>query len=118
MNVFESIGEKTDRAGDIGEKYIKSSHQYFKLKLFQQLTFTVSMIAKLWAVGTFVVLGVIFGSVAGAISLGELLEDLALGYLAVAGIFFVIGLLIYATRNSINKYIIRKIGSKFFAEDE
>lgn len=116
MNIFESIGEKADRATDIGEKYISSSHQYFKLKLFQQLAFSVSLVAKLIAVGAFIFLGLIFAAVAGALKLGELFENLALGYLSVAGIFLIIGLLIYATRKSINCYIIKKMGSKFFSE--
>ncbi|OBX21130.1 MULTISPECIES: hypothetical protein [Bizionia] len=118
MNVFESIGEKTGRAADIGENFLEKSHQYFKLKVFQQLAYSLSMVAKLLAVGTLMVLGLIFGAVAGAIHLGQLLENLALGYLSVAGIFFIIGLIVYMARKSISAYVIMKIGSKFYLEDD
>ncbi|UPS91568.1 hypothetical protein [Bizionia sp. M204] len=117
MNVFESIGEKTGRAADIGENFLEKSHQYFKLKVFQQLTYAVSMVAKLLAVGTLLVLGLIFGAFAGAIHLGKLFENLALGYLSVAAIFFIIGLIIYITRKSISAYVIMKIGAKFYEDD-
>ncbi|WP_170234002.1 hypothetical protein [Bizionia myxarmorum] len=118
MNVFESIGDKTERAADIGEKYIDASREYFKLKLFQQLAFSVSMVAKLLAVGSLLVLALIFAAFAGAITIGDLLENMALGYLSVAGIFLLIGLLIYASRGSISCYVIKKMGTKFFSEDE
>ncbi|MGY0392842.1 hypothetical protein ACW5R3_09835 [Bizionia sp. KMM 8389] len=117
MNVFESIGEKTDKAGDIGEKYLKTSHQYFKLKLFQQLAFTVSVVAKLLIIGSLFILAFIFGSIAAAVSLGDLFNSLALGYVTVAGVYLLIGVLVYLLRASINTYVIKKMGAKFFSED-
>ncbi|SFN74097.1 hypothetical protein SAMN04487989_103135 [Bizionia echini] len=118
MNVFESIGDKTDRATDIGEKYIKVSHQYFRLKLFQQLTFSVSMVAKLVVIGAFIILGIIFGAVAVAISIGNFYNSLPIGYLSVAMLFFLLGLILYFTRKSINTFIIKKMSLKFFTEDD
>ncbi len=118
MNVFESIGEKADRATEIGEAYLKTSHQFFKLKLFQQLAFSVSMVAKLIFIGSFIILGIIFGAVAGAISLGKLFNSLPLGYLTVAGIFFLLGFLLFATRKTINRYVLEKMSLKFFSEDD
>ncbi|MFT4781446.1 MAG: hypothetical protein ACI9SD_001130, partial [Pseudohongiellaceae bacterium] len=36
MTVFESLNKATDRATDTAEKYVKTSKEYFKLKVFQQ----------------------------------------------------------------------------------
>ncbi|MCX7550086.1 hypothetical protein [Xanthomarina sp. F2636L] len=115
MNVFESIGDTTDKATDIGEMYIKSSHQYLKLKIFQQLTLSVSMITKLVAISLFVFLGLIFCAVAAAMAIGDALENLLLGYLIVGLLFMLIGVLIYLGRTTINKIVIQKMGSKFFS---
>ncbi|MFL0353706.1 hypothetical protein [Xanthomarina sp. GH4-25] len=115
MSVFESLGETTDKATDIGETYIKASHQYLKLKVFQQLTLSVSMIMKLFAISVFVFTGFVFCAVAAAIAIGEVLNNMLLGCLIVGAIFILIGLFIYIGRAIINKIVIQKIGLKFFS---
>jgi hypothetical protein len=115
MNVFESLGETTDKATDSGEAYFKASHQYLKLKIFQQLTLSVSILAKLVAISAFVFLGLIFCAVAASMAIGEALENLLLGYLIVGGLFLLMGIIVYVARTSINTIVIRKIGSKFFS---
>ena len=115
MNVFQSLGETTDKATDIGEAYFKASHQYLKLKAFQQLTLSVSMVAKLTAISLFVFLGLIFCAVATAMAIGNALENLLLGYLRVGLLFLLIGLVIYLKRAFINAIVIKKIGAKFFS---
>ncbi len=46
MSIAESIGETNKKATDLGEKYLNTSYDYYKLKIFQQLTITVSMVFK------------------------------------------------------------------------
>lgn len=99
MNVFQSLGETTDKATDIGEAYFKASHQYLKLKAFQQLTLSVSMVAKLTAISLFVFLGLIFCAVAAAMAIGNALDNLLLGYLIVGLLFLLIGLVIYLKKS-------------------
>ncbi|HLV39585.1 hypothetical protein [Xanthomarina sp.] len=116
MNVFNSIGETTDKATDIGETYFKASHQYLKLKIFQQLTLSVSMVTKLVVIGAFLFLGLIFCAVATAMAIGEALENLLLGYLIIGAFFLFTAILIYWSRAAINKIVLQKIGDKFFSE--
>src|SRR5690606_10265447 len=101
MNLFNSLGETTDKAVDIGETYFKASHQYLKLKIFQQLTLSVSMVTKLVVISAFLFLGFIFCAVAAAMAIGEALENLLLGYLIVGLFFMLIALLIYLGRSII-----------------
>lgn len=115
MNVFQSLGETTDKATDIGEAYFKASHQYLKLKAFQQITLSVSMIAKLISIGLFVFLGLIFCAVTAAMAIGNALDNMFLGYLIVGVLFLFIGLIIYLKRAFINTIVIKKIGAKFFS---
>lgn len=113
-NLFKSINDTTDKAVDIGEKYIKDTQEYYKLKVFQQLTVSVSMIAKVLCIGALLFIGLIFLSFAAAIALGEMLNNIALGYLIVAGFFLIVGGIAYVTRAFINGLIISKLSPKFF----
>ncbi|MCX7547231.1 hypothetical protein OS188_04615 [Xanthomarina sp. F1114] len=115
MNLFNSIGETTDKAADIGETYFKSSHQYLKLKIFQQLTLSVSMVTKLVVISAFLFLGIIFCAVAAALAIGDALENPLLGFLIVGVFFMLIAILIYVGRGAINRIVIQKIGDKFFS---
>ena len=114
MSVFDSLNSTTDKATDIGERYIKTSHQYLKLKIFQQLTFTMSLAAKALLIGSLLFVGMIFCSIALAIGLGNEFDSLALGCLSVSAIYIVLAILIYIMRGKINKVIIKQIGKNFF----
>ena len=116
MNIFESINNTSDKASDIGERYVTKSYEYFKLKIFQQLSFTISMVGKALIIGAVLFIGFIFMAVAGAIAIGDALGNVALGYLIVGGAFMLIGLIIYQLRYVIDGKIINKFHSKFFKD--
>ncbi len=113
-NIFESINNTSDKAVDIGEKYLKDTQEYYRLKIFQQLTVTVSMIAKVLVIGGLLFIGLIFLAVAAALAIGELVGNTALGYVIVSVAFFIIGLIVYLKRSFINHKIISKFSPKFF----
>lgn len=113
-NLFKSINDTSEKAVDIGEKYLKDTQEYYKLKIFQQLTISVSMIAKVLCIGGLLFIGLIFLSFSAAFALGEMLNSIALGYLIVAGFFLILGFIVYLTRASINGAIISKLSPKFF----
>ena len=46
MSVFEDVNHTASKVSHIGERYIRASHQYFRLKIFQQLTLSLSLVAK------------------------------------------------------------------------
>ena len=116
MNIFESINNTSDKASDIGERYVTKSYEYFKLKIFQQLSFTVSLVAKAIVIGAVLFIGLIFMAVAGAIAIGNALGHVSLGYLIVGGVFVIIALMIYLLRNQIDSKIINTFHSKFFKD--
>ncbi|MGJ8592608.1 MAG: phage holin family protein [Aquaticitalea sp.] len=113
-NIFESISNTSSDASDIGEKYIDDTKEYFKLKIFQQLTVSISMVAKTLAIGGLLFIGLIFLSVAAALAIGKWVDNVALGYVIVAAFFFLIGVVLYWQRGIFNRLIIAKMGSKFF----
>ncbi|MBA6152638.1 phage holin family protein [Gelidibacter maritimus] len=114
MNIFESINNTSNKATDIGERYVDKSFEYFKLKIFQQLTYTISMAGKALIIGAVLFIGLILLAIAGAIAIGAALGNVALGYLIVGVLFFVIAFIIYKVRYIIDAKIISKIQVKLF----
>lgn len=113
-SIFESINNTSEKAVDIGEKYIKDTQEYYKLKIFQQLTISISLVAKALVIGGLLFIGLIFLAVAAALEIGHQLGNAALGYVIVAAIFFIVGIIIYVSRGIINKKIIETLSLKFF----
>ncbi|MCL8006610.1 phage holin family protein [Gelidibacter japonicus] len=114
MNIFESINNTSNKASDIGERYVDKSFEYFKLKVFQQLTYTISMAGKALIIGAVLFIGLIFLAFAAAIAIGDALGHVSLGYLIVGALFLITAFVIYKVRYLIDGKIIRKIQIKFY----
>ncbi|OBX27070.1 putative superfamily III holin-X [Gelidibacter algens] len=116
MNIFESINNTSDKATDIGERYFDKTREYVKLKIFQQVSYTVSMVGKALIIGAVLFIGLIFLAFALAIYLGHLLGHVSLGYLIVGVLFLIVALIIYKARYLIDEQIIKKIQIKIFKD--
>ncbi len=114
MSIFESINNTSDKATDIGGRYFENSFEYYKLKVFQQLTNTISMLVKALIIGAVLFIGLIFLFISAAIAIGHALGDVALGYLIVGGFFMILGFIIYKLRYLVDAKIIAKVHTKFF----
>ncbi|WP_299101389.1 hypothetical protein [uncultured Winogradskyella sp.] len=114
MSVFNDINDTTNKASHIGERYVKASHQYFKLKIFQQLTLSLSLMTKVLVVGSLVFAGLVFLSIALALEIGKSVNSFALGFLIVGVIYVVLSLALYMMRTKFNSAIIKRVGLKFF----
>lgn len=114
MSLFESFNETTDKASNIGERYVKTSHQYFKLKVFKHLSSSLSFTAKLLIIGGLFYVGLLFVSIALAVHLSNLTESFVLGFVLVSLIYFVAGLIFFIFRKHITKKVITTLSSKFF----
>ena len=114
MSVFESLNNTTDKATDLGETYLKTSHQYFKLKVFQQISFSISLFAKLFAIGSLLIIAFLFLAISASIAIGESLNNLALGYLIVGGITLLFALFVFYMRKSLEKVVLKTLSEKFF----
>lgn len=114
MTVFESINNTTTKATDISRDYIKKSQEYYKLKVFQQLTFSFSMLGKALIIGSILFIGLIFLAFTLALAIGEWLSNITLGYLIVSGLFFCIAFIVYKLRHIIDKKILKAMSPIFF----
>jgi|KNS7NT10metaT_FD_contig_31_568547_length_1272_multi_4_in_0_out_0_3 hypothetical protein len=113
MSLFQSLNNSSDSATELGKKYTKTSIEYVKLKSFYLSAKSLSLATKVLLIGGFCTLTIIFLAVSGAIALGSYLNNLALGFLLTACILFLIMLIIFILRKSIDKKIIKNLSKKF-----
>ncbi|WP_419213124.1 phage holin family protein [Maribacter sp. X9] len=114
MGIFESLNDTSNKAIDVGEIYYKKTQEYYRLKVFQQLTMTTGVLLKIAVIGGLGFLALIFLTVAGIIFLGHVLESMVAACL-IAGASFIIFLIIaYIFRKRIDNILIKKLSDKFF----
>ena len=114
MGIIESINKTTDNIADSGETYLKKSQEYYKLKIFQQITISISVVAKVLIIGGLLFSALFFMAFAAALAIGDWLDNLALGYLVIGSFFVVFVLLAYLKRNIINDKVVQALSKKFF----
>ncbi|MBP1841604.1 hypothetical protein [Formosa algae] len=114
MNVFESLNETSNKAKDIGERYVESSHQYLKLKIFQQLTGAMSLFGKMLLIGAMLFIAFLFLAMSAALAIGYLFNNFAIGTLIVGGSFLLIAFVIYLLRRRIDQKFIEVMSENFF----
>lgn len=114
MGVFDSISEDSEKIADSGQRYFEKSQEYFKLKIFQQLVISISIVTKVLVIGGFLFVSLFFLAFSAALALGEWLGDQAYGYLIIGLVFLVCVFMVYLYRNVINKKIVQLLSKKFF----
>lgn len=114
MGVFDSLNQTSHKAVDIGEQYIQKSQEYYKLKVFQQLTTTIGMFCKIAIIGSLAILGLILLIVAGTLALGNVMGSMVHACLIIALAIFVVSALIFIVRSRIDTLIIKKIAKQYF----
>ncbi|MFV0566403.1 MAG: hypothetical protein ACK5NB_11295 [Flavobacteriaceae bacterium] len=118
MGLIDFITSRSGQATHYGNLYIKSSEKYVKLKIFEQLSITVSLVVKLLVICGFAFIGALFLAITTAIALGKLLGGLVWGALVVALLFFLFAALVYGFRQKIDNAIVKKLSTKFFETDD
>lgn len=73
MNFIENINYATGKAIDEGGKYAKLTAEYAKLKLFQQISYSFSFVAKMVIIGAFIFMALLFLLVAATVAIGNAL---------------------------------------------
>jgi len=114
MSVFDSISEASNKAIDQSQEYLIKSREYYKLKIFQQLTISISTIFKVVAIGGVILTGLFFLSISLALYLSVLLDSHVLGFVIVGLLCILIAVLLFVFKNSIDSKIIEKLSKSFF----
>ena len=114
MGVIESLNETSNKAIDVGEVYYKKTQEYYRLKVFQQLTMTTGMLLKMAIIGGLAFLALIFITVAGVVFLANILESMVGACLIAGALFIVLLILAYVFRGKIDNMLVKKLSVKFF----
>ncbi|WP_405291860.1 hypothetical protein [Algibacter sp. Ld11] len=114
MGIIEALDETSSKAIKTGENYVQTSKNYFELKVFQQLAILSTAGIKLAMYAILCTLALIFLAVAGAAALSSYFGSTALGYLCIAGLFFVLIGIVYLLRKKIENSVIKKLSKNYF----
>ncbi|MGC1204494.1 MAG: hypothetical protein WA839_06370 [Flavobacteriaceae bacterium] len=114
MGLIDSISATNDKASDAGERYLKTSYKYYKLKIFQQLSISVSMVFKALIIGSLVIMFILLLAISLALFIGETINNYPLGFLIVSIIFLVLSVIAYYLKGEVDKRIIKELSKKFF----
>jgi hypothetical protein len=115
MGIIDSLNETSNKAIDVGEVYYKKTQEYYRLKVFQQLTMTTGMLLKMAVIGGLAFLALIFLTVAGIIYLGNILESMVGACLIAGALFIVLLIVAYIFRRKIDNMLVKKLSVKFFS---
>ncbi|PQJ77449.1 hypothetical protein [Polaribacter glomeratus] len=114
MSIFENFKDSADKGTDASKQFVSKTFEHTKLKAFQLTALTLSVIVKLFIIGSLAILGFIFLAFSSAIAIGEYLENIAFGYLIVGLVFLTISILIYLFRKYFDRKVITSLSKIFF----
>ncbi|MGC1514668.1 MAG: hypothetical protein WA810_03775 [Maribacter sp.] len=114
MGIIDSLNDTSNKAFVVGETYYKKTREYYRLKVFQQLTMTTGLLLKIAVIGGLAFLALIFLSVAGVLYLGTVLGSMVVACLIAGGLFILLVLIAYVFRKQIDNKLIRTLSAKFF----
>ncbi len=101
------------------QDYIESSISYHKLDLFKKIMKGVVSGTYKLILSFFLLIALLFLSVALAIYLGELLDSLALGYLIIGLVYLVLMVVLtFFLKKFLEKNLLTKASAQFFNENE
>ncbi|WP_430405577.1 competence protein [Fluviicola sp.] len=112
---FEELKESTQQIQEETKAYVESTVQYYKLWGFQFVMKSTRMIVRFLLLGFFLMIALLFGSVAAALAIGNAIDSVALGFLIVAGAYFVLIILISFLRlKFVERRFVRGFSKLFF----
>ncbi len=112
---FEELKESTQQIQEETKAYVESTVQYYKLWGFQIVMKSTRMIVRFFLLGFFLMIALLFGSIAAALAIGNAIDSIALGFLIIAGAYFVVIILICFLRlKFVERQFLRGFSKLFF----
>lgn len=114
---FEEVKENTDAIQENAKAYVESSLAYYKLWGFKVAMKSTTLLVKFLLIAMCLMIVLLFVSIAGALALGQLFDNYPFGFLAVAGIYLVLALLLFLIKDKIVEGPILEKFSEIFFND-
>ncbi len=112
---FEEIKEQTEQIQEHIKGYVETNIEYYKLRGFKVLMQSTTMIVKFLLIAICLSMVLLFSSIAGAFAIGSYLDNTALGFLIVGGVYLVLTVLLFLVKDKIVEGpILEKFSAIFF----
>lgn len=117
MSILKSLDTTSEKAVEKTEEFLTYSKEYYKLKIFQILTSSLSLIFSFAIIGVFMLIAFIFLAVSTSKAISNYLNSELLGHVIVALIFIAFAFTAYLTRHKIENIIVKSLSKKYFNDD-
>jgi len=114
---FEELKENTEAIQENAKAFVETTIAYYKLWGFKVAMKSTTLMLKFFLIAVCLMLVLLFISIAGAMALGQLFGSYPLGFLAVAGIYLVLALLLFLVKDRIVEGPILEKFSEIFFND-
>lgn len=114
---FEEVKENSEDLLAQAKVFLDSNVSYYKLWLFRATMKSTTMLLKLFLLAVMLVIVTLFFSIAAALAIGYSLDNFALGFLIVGGIYLVLSIIVYKIQDKIVEGPILKKFSEYFFND-
>ena len=111
--------KKIENLFDHAREYVNVRVDEAKLGLAEKASAVIAQVIAMIVVNVFFLVSLLFGSIAGALALGRWWGSNWLGFLAVAGVYLLVGILIRASRERMIRLpVMNAIIRQLFKNDE
>jgi hypothetical protein len=114
---FEELKENTQAIQQNAKAFIETNIAYYKLWGFKVAMKSTTLILKFFLITMCLMIVLLFISLSGAMALGQLFGSYPLGFLAVAGIYLLLALLLFLVKDKIVEGPILEKFSEIFFND-
>lgn len=94
--------------------YIEQNREYYQVKIFKILMKGITALTKMLFIGAMVLLTLLLLSIAIAIGISQLLNNLFYGFLIVTLFYVIIGVIFYIYRDKLDKPVLKKFSEYYF----
>lgn len=115
--MFGKIKENLNEVQAQTRDFVESNLEYYKLWVFKVVTKSASSLLKIILIGVFLLMVVVFFSIAGALAIGYALDNFVYGFLIVGGIYLILSIIVYNLKNRIEEPIIKAFSDIFYNEE-
>lgn len=113
---FEEIKEQFLEAEQSTKSYVKHSIDFYRLKSFKSMMKGITMAAKIFLVGSMVILALLFLSISLAFWMGGYYESTTQGFLMVGLIYVLFGIVLFLIRKKLERPLLRRFSEFYFEE--
>ena len=115
---LEELQENIEDIQENAKAYVESSIAYYKLWGFKVAMKSTTLILKFTLIAMCLMIVMLFLSVAAALAIGQLMTSYVIGFFIVAGVYFILAMLLFMVKDKIVEGpILEKFSEIFFNED-